>query len=200
MRRSSPSTEAVDFGAGCGTFARSLRESGREVKCVEPDASQRLRLVEQGFETFASIDSLPDESISLLFSLNVFEHIEDDREAMRSVYAKLKPQGIVVIYVPAFNCLWSSLDDKVCHYRRYTKTNLRKLSQEGKFVVERLQYADSLGFYAALLFRLFGKSPKALTARSIFIYDRWAFPASRALDFFFHPFFGKNVFMVCRKV
>ena len=199
MREASASKQLVDFGAGCGTFAKSLRDSGCRVICIEPDPFQRQRLIAQGFEAFTTIDSLPDDSVSLLFSLNVFEHIEDDQQAMRQVYQKLQPGGVLLVYVPAFDCLWSSLDDKVCHYRRYTKTTLRRLAEGANLVVEKVQYADSLGFLAALVFRLLRKSPKALTPASISFYDRWVFPTSRALDVLFHRFFGKNVFVICRK-
>src|SRR6476619_6852597 len=107
VRRASPAKQLVDFGAGRGLFAKSLRDSGRQVICIEPDSFQRRELISEGFEAFATLDSLPDNSVELLFSLNVFEHIEDDRKAMGQVYQKLQPGGVLVIYIPAFNCLWS---------------------------------------------------------------------------------------------
>ena len=199
IRKAGISTELVDFGAGSGTFAKRLRDSGCRVICIEPDSFQRQRLVAQGFEAFATLDSFPDGSVAFLFSLNVLEHIKDDWGAMRQIYRKVRPGGIFFLYVPAFQCLWSSLDDKVCHYRRYTKKSIRSLAEETGFKIERLQYADSLGFLAALVFRFLRKKPEALTARSIGFYDRWLFPASRVLDGFFHRFVGKNVFALCRK-
>ena len=194
-----PADEAVDFGAGVGTFAKRLRGKGYRVVCIEPDPGQRQSLNEQGFETFSSIHALPDESASFIFSLNVFEHIEDHIGAIRQVRQKLRPGGTLLIYVPAFNCLWSSLDDKVCHYRRYTKATLRELVEQGGFSIRELRYADSLGFVAALVFRLLRRKAGTLTAGSISYYDRWLFPASRFLDSVFDPFFGKNVYAVCRK-
>lgn len=62
--------------------------------CVEPDRSQRERLIEAGFEVLPDIDSLPDESLPFLFSLNVFEHIEDDERAIEHIYQKLAPGGV----------------------------------------------------------------------------------------------------------
>jgi hypothetical protein len=91
------------------------------------------------------------------------------------------------------------LDDKVCHCRRYTKKTLRMLVQP-RFSVEKLQYADSLGFIAALAFRLLRKDSTSLTAKSIRWYDKWIFPLSHLLDLLFHRFLGKNVFVICKKV
>lgn len=99
------------------------------------------------------------------------------------------------MYVPAFHCLWSTLDDKVCHYRRYTKKTLRTLVQS-KFSIDKLLYADSLGVIAGLTFRLLGKDSSSLTAKSIAWYDKWIFPLSRVLDILFDRFLGKNVFVI----
>jgi SAM-dependent methyltransferase len=171
IRESTESKDLIDFGAGTGTFAKRLREAGCRVLCIEPDFSQRERLIEAGFEVLPDIDSLPDESLPFLFSLNVFEHIEDDQRAIEQIYQKLAPGGALLLYVPAFHCLWSTLDDKVCHYRRYTKKTLRTLVLP-KFSIEKLQYADSLGFIAALTFRLLRKDSTSLTAKSIAWYDK----------------------------
>jgi SAM-dependent methyltransferase len=199
IRESTESKDLMDFGAGTGTFAKRLREEGYRVLCVEADFSQRERLIETGFEAFPNIDALQDESLSCVFSLNVFEHIEDDQRAIEQIYQKLAPGGVLLLYVPAFHCLWSTLDDKICHYRRYTKKTLRTLVQP-KFSIEKLQYADSLGFIAALTFRLLRKDSASLTAKSIAWYDKWIFPLSRVLDVLFHRILGKNVFVICKKI
>ena len=199
IRESTESKDLTDFGAGTGTFAKRLREDGFRVLCIEPDFSQRERLIETGFEAFPDIDALPNESLSCVFSLNVFEHIEDDQRAIEQIYQKLAPGGVLLLYVPAFHCLWSTLDDKICHYRRYTKKTLRTLVQP-KFSIEKLQYADSLGFIAALTFRLLRKDSASLTAKSIAWYDKWIFPLSRVVDVLFHRILGKNVFVICKKI
>src|SRR3954447_24539591 len=87
---STDSKELVDFGAGIGTFSKRLRTAGYQVKCIEPDPLQKEKLEEEGFETFVSITSVQDDSVSFIFSLNVFEHIEHDNIALREVRQKLK--------------------------------------------------------------------------------------------------------------
>jgi SAM-dependent methyltransferase len=200
IRQSTESTDLTDFGAGIGTFSKRLRAGGYQVKCIEPDALQRERLEDQGFDTFASIMSVPDDSLPFIFSLNVFEHIEHDTIAIREVRQKLKPGGALLIYVPAFECLRTSLDEKVCHYRRYTKKTLRRLVEQEGFTIDHVRYADCLGFIAALVFRLLNRNASAVTARAISFYDRWIFPPSRVLDKVFGRWFGKNVYVLCKRL
>jgi len=199
IRESTESKDLIDFGAGIGTFSKRLRTAGYQVKCIEPDPVQRQILEEQGFDTLANITSVPDDSVAFVFSLNVFEHIQDDSVALREIRQKLKPGGTLLIYVPAFACLWTSLDEKLCHHRRYTKKTLRRLVEQEDFVIEDARYADCLGFIAVLIFRALNRSASALNASSITLYDRWLFAPSRVLDRLFDRWFGKNVYVRCRK-
>jgi SAM-dependent methyltransferase len=200
IRESTESNELTDFGAGIGTFSKRLRTAGYQVKCIEPDPLQKEKLEEEGFETFVSITSIQDDSVSFIFSLNVFEHIEHDNIAIREVRQKLKPGGALLIYVPAFECLWTNLDDKLCHHRRYTKTTLRRLVEQEGLAIEHVRYADCLGFVAALVFRLLNRSASTVTATAVGFYDRWLFPISRILDKVFGRWFGKNVYVLCKRV
>jgi SAM-dependent methyltransferase len=199
IRESTEAKDLIDFGAGIGTISKRLRMAGYHVKCIEPDPLQRQRLKEQGFDTLENITSVPDDSVSFIFSLNVLEHIDHDSVAIREIRQKLRPGGALLIYVPAFECLWTSFDEKLCHYRRYTKTSLRRLVEQEGFAIESVRYADCLGFIAALVFRLLNRNASALTATSISFYDRWLFAPSRALDRLFDRWFGKNVYVLCRK-
>jgi len=199
IRESAESTDLIDFGAGIGTFSKRLRTAGYNVTCVEPDALQRRRLEEQGFDTLENITGVADNSASFVFSLNVFEHIRDDSVALREIRQKLKSGGVLLIYVPAFACLWTWLDEKVCHHRRYTKKTLRRLVEQEGFVIEDARYADCLGFIAVLIFGVLNRSASALNASSIALYDRWVFAPSRVLDRIFDRWFGKNVYVRCRK-
>ena len=199
IRQSTESKDLIDFGAGIGTFSKRLRTAGYHVKCIEPDPVQRQRLAEEGFDALDNITSVPDDSASFIFSLNVFEHIEHDAIAVRQVRQKLKPGGALLIYVPAFKCLWTTLDDKLFHYRRYTKTTLRRLVEQEGLTIEHARYADCVGFIATLVFRLLNRSASTLTPATISFYDRWLFAPSRVLDRLFGRWFGKNVYVLCRK-
>ena len=189
----------LDFGAGAGTYARMLRDTGITAECLEPDATLQVAIRSSGLTAVPNDDDVPDESYDLVYSLNVFEHIEDDASAARTVFAKLRPGGILLLYVPAFMLLFSSMDTKVGHFRRYRKKPLVDMLQRAGFDVCSARYCDPLGFFAALLFRFVGNQSGDLNPLMIKIFDRVVFPISRILERVTGPFFGKNVLVVARK-
>ena len=105
----------LDFGAGTGTFAKLLRTKGIEVVCVEPDTHLAERLIRDGFLTFSDLNDVPDGSFEFVLTLNVLEHVEDDRASFRRLASKLAKGGRLLVYVPAFQILWTSLDERVKH-------------------------------------------------------------------------------------
>lgn len=189
----------VDFGAGIGTFARELVQNGYRVHCVEPDDKQAQMIAAAGLSVSASLEEVEDESVDYLYSLNVLEHIEDDVTTLREWRRKLKPGGQLLIYVPAFQLLYSSMDRKVGHFRRYTKGDLVKKLHLAGLAVKTAHYVDSIGFFAALAFRLTGNQSGDLNRRALVVYDRLIFPASRLCDRLFAYWFGKNVVVVAKK-
>lgn len=193
------SRTAVDFGAGIGTFSELVRQRGFLVRCIEADSYLTARLRASGFETLADFAELPDESVEYVFSLNVFEHIQDDCAVLRALAAKIARGGRLMIYVPAFESLWTGLDDRLHHYRRYTSDSLRELVETAGLRVEVCRYADSLGYPAALLFKAVGNKEGKLSPRAVSAYDRFAMPLSIALDRISGRSFGKNVYAFCRK-
>ena len=189
----------LDFGAGLGTFAEMVRDRGIDVHCLEPDERQAGLLSSKDFRTFGSAEAIASDTYDYIYSLNVFEHIEDDAAAARQVYRILKPGGALYLYVPAFALLFGSMDRKVGHFRRYRRRNLCTLVGGAGLVPERCAYVDSIGFLATLAYNLKPGDDGALNASAIRFYDRFLFPASRVIDRLASPFIGKNVFVTARK-
>jgi len=189
----------LDFGAGIGTFSKLLRRKGIDVVCVEPDAYLSDALTREGFPTFRDLDQVPDSSFEFIFTLNVLEHVEDDQATLCRLGAKLKRHGRLLVYVPAFEYLWTSLDDKLNHSRRYRLADLERLARSAGLSVRESRYVDSFGFFAALGFKIFGNKHGDLSARAITLYDRYFVPPSRVLDPLLGRLLGKNVYVIALK-
>lgn len=185
----------LDFGAGTGTFAAQLAAQGVDVHCVEPDAQLRAALERRHLAAIPRTEDLPSESVDMAYSFNVLEHIEDHASALAELRRVLRPAGQLVLYVPAFMILYSAMDRRVGHLRRYRKVPLVRLAEQAGLVVDDVRYADSLGFVAALALRALGPASGDLDPRAVRFYDRWVFPLSRLLDLGLGPVMGKNLIL-----
>ena len=176
-----------------GTFALALAAEGLDVSCVEPDPRQSRVIAEGGLSVVATADELPDASLDYIYSLNVLEHIDDDSAAATTWVRKLKPGGRMLIYVPAFQVLFSSLDRLVEHRRRYRRGTLADVMQSAGLRVDRVRYADSAGFFATLAFKAIGNDRGTINRRALVMFDRYAFPLGRIADRALDRIVGKNV-------
>jgi len=189
----------IDFGAGSGTFSVPVSKVSKRLVCIETDPVLCAKLSEQGLEVMGSLDSIDDNSVDYLYTLNVLEHIEDDLNVLKLWMQKLRVGGKLFVYVPAFEALFSSMDHKVGHHRRYTKGGLVAKLKRAGFKVVQAKYADSMGYFATLIFKAFDTGSGDLNPRLLKAYDRWVFPFSRFLDFFASALFGKNVYVIAEK-
>jgi len=189
----------VDFGAGNGVFAKEMSAAGYQVTCVESDHVLFDEIQKLGLRVVNNIDFLEDKSVEYIYSLNVLEHIDDDFSVVQCWFEKLRPGGSVLVYVPAFRWLMTSMDYKVGHFRRYTAAALCDMFEEAGFLVEKSRYVDSLGVLATLFYKIFDSGHGEIDVRMLRLYDRYLFPVSRLFDFLFSIFFGKNIFLIARK-
>lgn len=200
LKHRTGSQAILDFGAGIGTFSEMVRNQGVEVHCMEIDSNQCEILHGKDFKVFSTIESIPDESYDFVFSLNVFEHIEKDLDAMKECARVLRPGGIVLTYVPAFQILFGDMDRKVEHYRRYTRSSLTSLAKGAGLKIHHTEYVDVFGYFASLVYNILSRGTGDINQKSIKIYDRYIFPSSRLIDNLTCSFIGKNVLSVAEKI
>lgn len=196
VQRNLIGSEVLDFGAGAGTFALPLSTKNIAVACIEPDLHLRENLSASRLTTYAGIDDVPVKSADCIYSLNVLEHIEDDRATLAALYERLRDGGRVIIYVPAFDVLYSKMDRLVGHHRRYRRDDLVEKMKSVGFQIDTARYIDSLGFFVALIYRWVGNDTGVISPASVKLYDRFLFPLSRILDRLLLGSFGKNLLVV----
>lgn len=191
--------QVLDFGAGSGTYADMLKEKGLTVDCLEPDSKLQKILKGKGYKTGDYAHNLKPSSYDIIYAFNVMEHVEKDLEVFGQLAAALKKGGIIIIYVPAFKALWSSMDDLVGHYRRYRKPRLAKMAGDNKLKIVRLTYCDPLGFGAALAYKAGRVKSGVIKPGAVKLYDRLAFPVSHFVEPLTAAVFGKNVVLIAKK-
>jgi SAM-dependent methyltransferase len=199
LRWAGSAREALDFGAGNGTMGSLIRDRGLNLVCVEPDQRLAGSLRAAGFEVQPDVESIAGESFDYIFSLNVLEHIPDDAVTIARLSALLRPGGRLLLYVPAFQLLFSSMDARVGHLRRYRRSALVEICEHHGLKIEQAVYVDSLGFIASLVFRALGHPSGAINPLALKFFDRIVFPISRVLDFACSRFFGKNLLVVASR-
>jgi len=104
----------------------------------------------------ADVANLPfrDGVADVVLSLDVIEHLEDDRAALTEAARVLRPGGAAAVMVPAFKLLWSrSHDDAIGHYRRYRLDPLTDLLAAAGLQIVQRSYFYSWLFPVALLRR-----------------------------------------------
>jgi 2-polyprenyl-3-methyl-5-hydroxy-6-metoxy-1,4-benzoquinol methylase len=119
-------------------------------------------------------------SFDSIILLNVIEHLKKDSKAIENCHFLLKKNGNLIILAPAFKGLYSRLDKKLGHYRRYTKKTLFSIFNLEHFTILKLQYFNFLGFGGWLVLnKFFGR--EKLDAVSMKNFDHLV-PLAKVLD------------------
>lgn len=203
-----PSAEVLEVGAGIGGTTRVLCPSdARRWIGLEPDprlAEQLGSAIAQGaLPAFceARVGTLadlgPDERFDAILYIDVLEHIERDRDEVQAAADRLKPGGRLIVLAPAHQWLFTPFDRAIGHYRRYSKSSLKRLTPEGLRLAE-LRYLDSAGLLASTANRILLRQAMP-TPRQIAVWDRILVRASRVLDPLTAGALGKSVLAVWRR-
>lgn len=83
--------------------------------------------------------------IDIVTCINVLEHIENDQKALENIYEILKPNGLLILIVPAVPYIYGTLDELVGHYRRYKKKGLNNKINQANFTVEKQYFMNFFG-------------------------------------------------------
>jgi SAM-dependent methyltransferase len=197
----------IEIGAGLGDFGlQLLRYEPSSLTLVEPGAecfNELKQLARPGIrvlnEFSRDVAAREQESFDTALYSNVLEHIEDDAAEMRTARDLLKSGGHLLVIVPAHPSLFSPIDERLRHYRRYDRASLLRLVEtvSGYEVVE-CRYINKLGVAGWLFNKWRGTAHQSQFLFSVF--DKYLLPVSRALDHVAPKSFGLSLFVVLRKI
>lgn len=156
FRPTRPRPLVLDVGCGPGNLLDVLAAHGEAFGC--DFSSDALRFcIGRGYRRLFRADfrELPVKagSFDLVTCIDVLEHLEDDLGAIAELYRIVRPGGLLVLSVPAFQFLWGDHDTLYGHHRRYTAREVRERLNNAGFEVPRVTYFEPLFVLPLWLYR-----------------------------------------------
>jgi SAM-dependent methyltransferase len=95
-----------------------------------------------------NLEQLPlaSASFDVVLALDVLEHLDDDAAGLREAARLVKPDGLLLITVPALPSLWGGQDVVSHHRRRYTKKTLLDVFARAGLAVPAATYFNTFLF------------------------------------------------------
>jgi SAM-dependent methyltransferase len=199
----------LEIGSGIGNFTKRIVDLDKvaSITCFEisPDCSAvfkksvftgknaaKITLHEYDFNESDLI-----RQFDFIFAFNVLEHIEDHKKTIRLIRKYLKPGARAVLYLPALNCLYGSIDKELGHFRRYNKKMIKDLFKDSNLHVEVVKYYNSVGalgwFYTNRILKR-----KSQSTEMVVFYDKYIFPTMNFIERYSPTFFGANLVVRAR--
>ena len=204
--RAYPGQRIIECGAGIGNFTRFLLDRDLVVAadCYAPcltylasrfAAASNVVPVQMDIGSPAVLELARYRPDTVVCS-NVLEHIQDDEATLTCMHTLLAgSRGRLVLLVPAFQCLYGSIDRTIGHYRRYGKRELeRKLVRAG-FVIKDLFFMNTvapLGWFVNN--RVLKRTQESVA--QVLVFDRWIVPWLSRLERLIRPPFGLSLIAV----
>jgi len=136
-------------------MTRELARRGHDVTAVDADGelARFARGVIAGEGLRAEIHHVPlgegrlgqFGEFDCILCLDVIEHIEDDAAALEELRGVLRPDGALLLVVPAMPSLYGKRDEALGHYRRYDRRMLLDVCHRSRLRVQELRSWNALG-------------------------------------------------------
>jgi 2-polyprenyl-3-methyl-5-hydroxy-6-metoxy-1,4-benzoquinol methylase len=155
-----PDLDVLEVGVGPGINLYSLYPPGLRLVGLEPDPLSAEQARRRGAIPVytGQVESMPEEITRRRFDLitlfDVLEHVADDHLVLDIVRRQLKPDGHIILSMPAYTWMWGQQDVVSLHYRRYSLGGLRRLLRQHGYRIGKATYFNTLLFFPIVATRL----------------------------------------------
>jgi len=159
--RAQPNREAAILEIGCsgGLLLEDLQECDY-TKLTGIDISEdavklcRERKLGDMRVMDAQRPEFPPGSFDVIIASDILEHLSDAPLSLRAWHKLLRPEGVLIIFVPAFMFLWSDHDVVNQHFHRYQAGEMVELLKSSGFDVRQKGYWNFTLFPPVMIVRL----------------------------------------------
>lgn len=147
----------ADIGCAGGAFLDYVKGAAKEVVAIEPSETYRQVLARKGFHTYSYAEEALQHSrnsIEVLMSFDVLEHVSDPQRFIREVYELLAENGIAIIGTPTDAPVMRELlgevyEKKVLfstqHLWIFSEKSLKLLARDAGFRKPEIKYFQRYG-------------------------------------------------------
>ncbi len=149
----------LDIGCSSGIFLKDLERLGfKKENLFGIDISEKAieNCKNNGIQNVFVMDAQKislTEKFDIIVASDCLEHLRDDIGAIKNWSSLLKTGGMLCVFVPAFQSLWSTHDEVNMHYRRYTNKELEDKLTSEKLTILKSSYWNFSLFIPLYLFR-----------------------------------------------
>ena len=193
----------LEVGPGTGNNLKYYKNKASTITLLEINKKLARSLKKKFYKNKkikilnSSIHSIKKKFDTIMY-MDVLEHIKTDKKEIKKAINLLNPGGYLIIFVPAFQVLYSNFDRDIGHVRRYRKFFFFNLAKKYKIKLIELKYFDSIGFIFAIINRLVGTNNQNNVGLGVKIWNNFIF-LSKFFDSILKNMFGKSLLCILKK-
>jgi SAM-dependent methyltransferase len=133
----------LEVGCGTGYVLRGLSEAAPQLELTGSElhpaglALARRRVAARLHQMDAR--RIPyEEAFDVIGAFDVLEHITEDEQVLAQMQQAVRPGGGIMLTVPQHRWLWSKIDERARHARRYRRSDLVGKVRRSGFSIRRV--------------------------------------------------------------
>lgn len=151
------------IGVGDGQELKEIKPYGK-VTINDIDEQAIANIPKQMYDDViigdATTANFKKDYYDTIILMDVLEHIQHDKQAIRNLKSALRYGGKMIISVPLHQNIYGEHDIAADHYRRYSTKQIKALLEDNKLTIKRITHWNTILAGAIIAYRLIKKMKK----------------------------------------